>query len=457
MKPAQSQRAVQRAGVLVATGLAYYATGRLGLEITPTHLGWTPVWAPAGVALAVILLTGPWVWPAVFSAGLLLHLFDGGAVLTAVAIAAGSTLEALVGAHVVMRFANAARSFERITDVMWYVVAAIAAPMIAATVGATALGLASEAEWTRYGTTWVTWWARDAASGLVVTPVILLWVYPPPMEWPRGKIVEAMAVGGLTVFAALVVFGGVLPPDLRHAPLDFLCVPFVGWAALRLSPRVAATGVLLVALVATWGTARGFGPFVDQPGTVSLLLLLAYVGVTAIGSLFFAASVRERRGLIRRLEDLSSADPLTGLANYRRLVARIEAEIVRSQRTERPFTLVLLDLDRLKLLNDQYGHVTGSRALCRVAEALRDTCRAVDTSARYGGDEFAVVLPETDRSAAEAAVDRIRKRLQADGESPPITASIGYAVYPRDGDTVESLIACADLEMYRLKPSRTSS
>jgi len=112
---------------------------------------------------------------------------------------------------------------------------------------------------------------------------------------------------------------------------------------------------------------------------------------------------------------------------------------------------VLLDLDRLKSLNDRFGHVAGSRALCRVANVLRETCRAVDTAARYGGDEFALVLPETDREAAATVAGRIHRRLAEDPEHPPISASVGCAIYPEDGDTVEALIRSADSRLYLAK------
>jgi len=273
------------------------------------------------------------------------------------------------------------------------------------------------------------------------------------MRWTRGKVLEAVAVSVATALAALAVFGGVLPLSVERHPVGFLCVPFVGWAALRLSPRIAATGMLLLSAVAVWGTVNGYGPFAGEPSRSGLMLLQAYVAVTAVGTLLFAATVRERLGLVRRLRDLSMSDPLTGLANYRQLTAVLEREKERSARTRHPFALVLLDLDGLKSLNDRFGHVTGSRALCRLANVVRDECRAVDTAARYGGDEFALVLPETDRAAASVVAGRIRRHLAEDAEHPRISASAGCAVYPEDGDTIEELIRRADGQLYELKSS----
>src|SRR2546422_5576042 len=118
----------------------------------------------------------------------------------------------------------------------------------------------------------------------------------------------------------------------------------------------------------------------------------------------------------------------------------MEQEIKRSQRSDRTFVLLLFDLDGLKQINDRYGHVVGTRALVRLAAALRARCRDIDTPARIGGDEFAVVLLEAEKTAGRQIADRIAKRLAASREDPPLSVSIGMAVYPRDGQTVEALV-----------------
>ena len=115
-----------------------------------------------------------------------------------------------------------------------------------------------------------------------------------------------------------------------------------------------------------------------------------------------------------------------------------------------------MDLDGLKLINDRYGHLAGSRALCRVATILRLNCRSIDTAARYGGDEFALVLPETKEFAALQVADRIRNCLADDDETPSLSLSIGIATFPQCGATVQKLIEHADRAMYDMKEKSKS-
>src|SRR6202035_4264997 len=117
--------------------------------------------------------------------------------------------------------------------------------------------------------------------------------------------------------------------------------------------------------------------------------------------------VTKQRELESHLRRQAASDPLTGLANYRRLVEVLDVEIKRSQRTGREFAVLLFDLDGLKVINDHYGHMTGSQALCRVADVLSFCCRDIDTAARFGGDEFALVLPESDAEGAKRVARRI--------------------------------------------------
>jgi diguanylate cyclase (GGDEF)-like protein len=170
-----------------------------------------------------------------------------------------------------------------------------------------------------------------------------------------------------------------------------------------------------------------------------------------------AAMALENARLYEEARKLADRDPLTGFYNHRFLHERLGEEVVRTQRARRTMSVLMLDVDDFKLVNDTFGHLFGDRVLTWTAELIRSTLRASDIPARYGGDEFAIILPETDAEEARRAADRIIEAFREQafvGEQRgpvPIGASIGVATFPADGRTATELIAAADAALYRVK------
>ena len=176
-----------------------------------------------------------------------------------------------------------------------------------------------------------------------------------------------------------------------------------------------------------------------------------------VGHKIIAVDITEQRTLEKQLRHQASSDSLTGLANHRRLFEVLYAEICRSKRTNREFSLILLDLDGLKEINDRYGHLAGDRALRRLAHILADCSRSVDTAARQGGDEFALVLPETGIAAATLVVHRICDLAAKDAEEPRLSVSVGAVSYPKDADNIGTLLYAADKALYAMKHKRAKA
>ncbi|HYK40493.1 MAG TPA: diguanylate cyclase [Candidatus Eremiobacteraceae bacterium] len=177
-----------------------------------------------------------------------------------------------------------------------------------------------------------------------------------------------------------------------------------------------------------------------------------------IGCMGVALDITERKRSEEQMLYHATHDGLTGLANYREFSDRLEQEVKRAGRARNSFAVLLLDLDGLKQINDRSGHLAGNRALKRLANVMREHCRSVDLPARYGGDEFALVLIDTDPAMAEQVAERIRGCLcKASGE-PPLGVSIGVASYPVDGQTGQELLEAADRRLYaRKKETRKKS
>lgn len=437
---------------LAILAVVYFVAGKLGLQLAYVNANATAVWPCTGIAVAALLLYGYRVWPGILVGAFMVNLTTMGTVETSIGIAIGNTLEGLAGCYLVTRFARGKEAFARAQDIFKFVLlAGMSATTVSATIGVTTLALGGFANWAAFGSIWYTWWLGDAVGAVVVTPLLLLWWENPRVRWTSEQIAE-LALLFLGLFSTgWIVFGKPFHSELKNYPLEYLCIPFLIWAAYRFGRRKAATAICALSGIAAWGTMHGYGPFARESQNTSLLLMQVFVGIVAITTLALAAEVTEHRRSVERVRNLAVSDPLTGLANYRQLVEALETEIKRFGRTERPFVVLLLDLDGLKRINDAHGHLTGSRALCRLADMLRLYSREMDTAGRYGGDEFVLILPETDAEAARLVAQRISKRLAEDGEIPQISVSIGTAVYPDDGETVNEILGAADRDLYREK------
>lgn len=169
------------------------------------------------------------------------------------------------------------------------------------------------------------------------------------------------------------------------------------------------------------------------------------------------AIAMQRAELFEEISMLAVTDPLTSIFNYRRLVADLEMEIMRSKRYGRHFSFLMADIDHFKDFNDKYGHQAGDQLLRTVARTLVNTCRKTDRVYRYGGEEFSILLPETELEPAMTVAEKIRERVAREtgkaGNLVPegATISIGVASFPEDATNMRSLISCADTALYRAK------
>jgi diguanylate cyclase (GGDEF)-like protein len=445
---------VRRVGLLLALAAVYYLAAKVGLRFAFVNTSVTTVWPPAGIALAAFVLFGYRVWPAILVAAFAANVTTTGHVVSSIGIAIGNTAEGLLGSYLVNRFARGGRVFDRVRDIFRFVVlAALVSTTVSATIGVASLLLAGLQSWDTIARVWLTWWLGDAVGDIIVAPPLILWIGVKPMpRFSQRQVLELLALVAVTVLVAFAVFGGVFPS--RNYPLTVLLWPVLLWVAFRFGPRESATAILVVSVMAIWRTLHGFGPFGHLTLIESLTLLQVWTGITAATSLVLAAVVAAQRDAEGTWRELAVTDPLTGLANHRQLVQSLEGEIRRSRRTAQPLAVVLLDLDGLKQINDRHGHLAGSLAIRRVAEALLGSCRATDTAARFGGDEFALVLPETGEAAAWHVARGVVDRLATDAEKPNLSISVGVAVYPGHGETVEALLNAADVALYETKERR---
>ncbi|HEV3128463.1 MAG TPA: GGDEF domain-containing protein [Solirubrobacteraceae bacterium] len=282
-------------------------------------------------------------------------------------------------------------------------------------------------------------WGFDVLLGIGVVSGMACLLIP----WARldARWLNAIPIL-VTVELALAIRLGGFYGDIAANYYVFVAV-FAGYAFT--SRWVVAGHVALASVASALVLVYRHQPGSETAARVAVTILMI-VAVGAVVTLL-------REGLEKRqreLEELALRDPLTGVGNYRLLAERLEYELARHRRSGASLTVVLLDLNGFKQVNDTHGHLAGDRVLVDVAQALRTALRSQDTLARQGGDEFSILAPEMDSEQVHHLVRRVHEALVA-GVDGSLTTSVGWATFPDDGADADALLNLADADLRRAK------
>ena len=308
---ARADRPAVRLAEFALVAGVYFALAKGSLAFASINPSATPIWPSAGLALALTLLRGRRILPAIFLGAAAANLATAGTVATALAIALGNTLEAFAGAWLMSRWAHGRDAFQTPTDIgKFAIIVAGASTPISAFVGVTALAVTGFAAWKSFPAIWATWWLGNVTGAIMVAPAILLWAQsiraPRPAD---SRPWELLLVILLTAVVGAIALGPLLPPASGRNALAFLAVVPLLWSALRRGRRDTATVALILSAFAVWGAAEGSGPFVQPTLNASLLLLASFIAATTLPSLALSAAVISRERALAKSEQ-----------DYRRLV-----------------------------------------------------------------------------------------------------------------------------------------
>lgn len=295
------------AAAIFTLAAVYYGAGKFGLSLASINASATAVWPPTGLSLAALLIWGNRLWPGILLGALLVNLTTQGSWATVVGIAVGNTLEGLLGAFLVRRFADGPNSFERARNVFKFTaLAAFLSTAVSASIGVTSLCWSGFARWEESGAVWLTWWLGDMVSNLVLAPAVLIW-------WIQGvpRLTVREAAEAVLLLVTVFLLGDFLflkttVPTTQHLPLGFLAIPPLIWGAFRFGPRGAITSALLTSVIALKGTLSGLGPFVSPGVKESLVFVQAFMGTSTLTALVLAGVLSERRqaeGILRESEE----------------------------------------------------------------------------------------------------------------------------------------------------------
>jgi signal transduction histidine kinase/CheY-like chemotaxis protein len=290
------RRGIGKTGGFVAIGVIYFALAKGGLALASIHPSATPIWPPTGVALAAVLLWGYRTWPVIFTAAVIANATTAGSVATAIAIATGNSLEAVVGAYLINRWSSGCNTFSTPNSVAKFaLICLVIATPISASIGLTSLATAGYIEWTNFANAWVTWWLGDVTGALVIAPVIVLWASSHYHAFNRNEILEMVGLLATAAAVGLIAFSPVIEQTPSRNPLGFLAILPMLWAALRRGPRDTATVALVLAGITIWGTLTGGGPFTTADLNVSFLLVLMFLISITVPGLLLSADVEVRK------------------------------------------------------------------------------------------------------------------------------------------------------------------
>ena len=297
------QARIPHSVTLVLLTVAYIAVGRLGLLLAFANENASPVWPPTGLAIAALLLIGYRAWPAVAIGAFVVNLYNSGSIPASAVIAAGNTLEALVAAWLIVRFARGRAVFDSTADILRFVVIAAGAATLAASIGTIAVLVGDLGTQTDPAAIWLTWWLGDLVGAVVVAPIVVLWDRRPPVPDVIRRFPELVVLILTLGVAAMAVFS---PWPMGGPDYPVILIPVLLWAAFRFGAWFTALCSAIVVVIAVYGTLRGWGPFGRWSLNEALLVMQSFVGMTTVMMLSVASEVSRRRDVerdLRRLND----------------------------------------------------------------------------------------------------------------------------------------------------------
>lgn len=444
----------------LAAALLYVVLARLGQLFAMEPGNITPVWLPSGVFLALVVLRGHHLLPGVFVGAMLGNgwaYFDFSSLaaalpglLSATMNGVGDSLCVLVGVWALERSGGIVGVFRSIRQLVTFLgIGALGGSVISAVFGIGGMYLAGTVSASALLPAFTFWVLGDAVGVMLLAPLLLSFTVK-EQELPEGEasVPERLALVLLVVTLPLVTpllrtFDVEFRMDFMVAPLLLVVLLRAGLRAGLLAPVcLVAVHLILLNRREALGLSMDMTPFVLQ-----LLIAVNVASVLVVGALLW-----QQREMLRRATEEATHDALTGLWNRRSGIPRLEKELARAVRYATPLSVVIFDIDLFKDVNDNHGHAAGDAVLRDLAVLADQDLRETDMLARWGGEEFLLMLPGTNVTGARTRAERLRTRI-ADttlGGEHRITISAGVAELER-GMGVDDLLAAADRALYTAK------
>lgn len=338
---------------LVFLFCAYFFTGKLGLALDPVSGFASLFWLPAGIALAAILTGGYRLWPAVFLGAFLVNITQGAPLFSAIGIALGNTLEAVIAVYLLNRYVHFRASLERTHDIVGLIIfVAPASALVSATIGVISLDLGNVITNVDLFPTWITWMFGNIISNALIAPFLLIWgTYFSFPQLNLKKIIEGTLAITLLLLSCLLIF--------ITSSFSYMLFPPLIWIALRFSQRTTITAVITVACLAIIALSHGYGPFVKNNLRESLFYMQSFIGVIGLTALILSVNENEQKQLKKRKDEFISIAshelkiPITSMTIFLQLLERLSKKkgneqaldlIQKTNKQMQKMTLLISDL-----------------------------------------------------------------------------------------------------------------
>ncbi|HHC25431.1 MAG TPA: sensor domain-containing diguanylate cyclase [Desulfobacterales bacterium] len=434
-------------GVIIA---AVYVLAALASEFFQLPNTDHPILHPqSGVALAAVLLFGYPALPGVFIGSVLSLILAGDAFLFSLFASIGNTLAVFLGSFFIFQYKEFSPNLKNYGSVFFLILfGVIISPVVAASINIAGMFFLDISPLETLPSIWAAEWTRHMLGTLVFSPFLLVWLGSPFPDVDLRRVTEGILIFAAVAGIELLLFLSRVDSETAYT-ISFLLIPLLIWASVRLDSHCSTILNFIAAGFFLFGITNLNDSLLNNSFT-AFFPIVSVMSTMLVTSLIISASMSVLKKAQKNLSFLSTHDALTGL--YNRLFFDTEIERLENSRLY-PISIIMIDVDDLKGVNDTYGHSTGDQMLKDLADIFKKVFRQEDIISRIGGDEFVILLNNSDESVAKEAIARIQLQQENyNKEHPdlPLSVSIGVSV-AQEGESLVEHLQLADKKMYEDK------
>jgi diguanylate cyclase (GGDEF)-like protein len=413
------------------------------------------IWPPTGVALSFLFFRGNVVIPGIFLGAFILNMTLSSPIV-AFEIAIGNTIGPAVTYWLISRSAKYTIKEDIFYDtdtIIAFIFYSIIGALITSGMGTTMLYLNGLLSSEHQFLGWAVWFFGDLIGFILIVPVFVAYVLQRNMNIiSKDRIIEIVFILTVLVITAIVIFGSGYFFDKRY-PIEYLIVFPLIWASIRLQQGINLIFLIIVSIFAILGTASGYSQFsFEGDYRLSLIMLQIFIFTVTFSILMMTAQRCYTMRILEEKEHLTLIDSLTQVGNRRFFTKVFQEELDKSRRYKRPLSLIIFDIDNFKNINDTMGHNAGDSVLEELSSLVNERVRLSDHLARWGGEEFTIILPEITLEQGIIIAEKLRKMIEIYPFSikQNITCSFGV-IQCGDNDSVDSALGRVDTKLYEAK------